>query len=87
VREQPDRVLDARPLDPHATVADVGAGIGYFTLRLARRVARVHGTDLQPEMLALLGDRVAGARLTNVELHRATDHDAGSRSLPPSRTC
>ena len=76
VREQPDRVLDALKLDPAATVADVGAGTGYFTLRLARRVARVHATDLQPEMLALLGDRVAAAGLTNVLLHRATDHDA-----------
>jgi SAM-dependent methyltransferase len=76
VREQPDRVLDALRLDPAATVADVGAGTGYFTLRLAHRVAHVHATDLQPEMLALLGDRVAGAKLGNVELHRATDHDA-----------
>jgi ubiquinone/menaquinone biosynthesis C-methylase UbiE len=76
VREQPDRVLDALQLDPAATVADVGAGTGYFTLRLARRVAKVHATDLQPEMLELLGARVAGAQLTNVLLHLATDHDA-----------
>jgi len=76
VREQPDRVLDALQLDPRGTVADVGAGTGYFTLRLARRVAKVHATDLQPEMLELLGARVAGAQLANVLLHLATDHDA-----------
>ena len=75
-REQPERVLDALKLDPHSTVADVGAGTGYFTVRLARRVAHVHATDLQPEMLQRLGDRLAREHLTNVERHLATDHDA-----------
>jgi len=75
-REQPERVLDVLKLDPHGTVADVGAGTGYFTVRLARRVARVHATDLQPEMLQLLGDRLAREHLANVELHLATGHDA-----------
>jgi ubiquinone/menaquinone biosynthesis C-methylase UbiE len=82
-REQPDRVLDALGLDPRSTVADVGAGTGYFTVRLAHRVARVHATDLQPEMLQLLGDRIAREHLTNVELHLATDHDAAL----PARCC
>ena len=75
-REQPDRVLDALHLDPHDTVADVGAGTGYFTVRLARRVAKVHATDIQPEMLDLLARRLAGDKLGNVELHLATEHDA-----------
>jgi SAM-dependent methyltransferase len=75
-REQPDRVLDALHLDPHSTVADVGAGTGYFTLRLARRVARVFATDLQPEMLERLSARVARDHLTNVETRRAGEHDA-----------
>jgi ubiquinone/menaquinone biosynthesis C-methylase UbiE len=74
--QQPERVLDALKLDPHGTVADVGAGTGYFTVRLARRVARVHATDVQPEMLRKLADRLARAHLTNVELHQATAHDA-----------
>jgi SAM-dependent methyltransferase len=75
-REQPERVLDALRLDPRDTVADVGAGTGYFTVRLARRVARVLATDVQPEMLEMLADRVATLGLTNVELHRATERDA-----------
>jgi ubiquinone/menaquinone biosynthesis C-methylase UbiE len=82
-REQPERVLDALKLDPHSTVADVGAGTGYFTVRLAHRVAHVHATDLQPEMLQLLGDRIGREHLTNVELHLATDHDAAL----PARCC
>jgi SAM-dependent methyltransferase len=75
-REQPDRVLDALQLDPHSTVADVGAGTGYFTLRLARRVARVIATDLQPEMLDLLAAKLAHEHLGNVERIRAGEHDA-----------
>ena len=76
-REQPDRVLDALHLDPHATVADVGAGTGYFSLRLARRVARVLATDLQPEMLALLAANARRDHLTNIETIRGGEHDAG----------
>lgn len=76
-REKPDAVLDALKLDPASTAADVGAGTGYFTIRLARRVATVHATDLQPEMLKMLADRVATEHLANVVTHRATDHDSG----------
>jgi len=82
-REQPDRVLDALHLDPRATVADVGAGTGYFSIRLARRVAKVFATDLQPEMLELLRANVARAHLANVEAIHASEHDAAL----PARCC
>src|SRR5262245_57694814 len=82
-REQPERVLDALKLDRKMIAADVGAGTGYFTVRLAHRVAGVHATDLQPEMLRALDARLTKERVTNVLLHRATDHDA---ALPP-RCC
>jgi len=75
-REQPDRVLDALKLDPASTAADVGAGTGYFTVRLTHRVAHVYATDVQPEMLQLLGDRLAREQLGNVELRQAGDRDA-----------
>jgi ubiquinone/menaquinone biosynthesis C-methylase UbiE len=73
-REQPERVLDALHLTPQMTVADVGAGTGYFTLRMAPRVARVIATDLQPQMLDLLRARLGGT--ANVQLIQAGDHDA-----------
>jgi ubiquinone/menaquinone biosynthesis C-methylase UbiE len=76
-REQPDRVLDALKLGPAMTVADVGAGTGYFSLRLAKRVAKVYATDLQPEMLRMLGEHAQAAGVTNLDARAATDHDAG----------
>ncbi len=79
-REQPEKVLDALGVGSGMVVADVGAGTGYFTARMARRVGatgKVWATDLQPEMLRMLDTRLSREHLTNVELRRATDHDAG----------
>jgi ubiquinone/menaquinone biosynthesis C-methylase UbiE len=79
-REQPDKVLDALGITEGETVADVGAGTGYFTVRLARRVGlrgTVYATDLQPEMLRMLDARVTKEGLRNVQLVRAGDHETG----------
>jgi ubiquinone/menaquinone biosynthesis C-methylase UbiE len=79
-RERPDDVLDALALHDGMIVADVGAGSGYFTLRIARRVApggRVIATDVQPQMLAMIRERAAAAHLGNVETRLVHDADAG----------
>jgi ubiquinone/menaquinone biosynthesis C-methylase UbiE len=81
--EEPDRAVAALELQPGDVVADVGAGSGYFTVRLARRVGaggRVFAADIQPEMLSLLRARLARERLSNVELVLSTDTDP---HLPP----
>ena len=60
--ERPDRAIEALRLRPGAVVADLGAGSGYFTVRLARRVGpagRVFAADIQPEMLSLLRTRLS----------------------------
>jgi ubiquinone/menaquinone biosynthesis C-methylase UbiE len=83
-RDQPDRVVESLALSPGDTVADIGAGTGYFTLRLARKVGRsgrVFATDIDPAMLARLKERVLQAGLDNVVLVQATDSDA---KLPPA---
>ena len=77
--EQPDRVIAALALAPGSVVADIGAGTGYFSLRLARAVGpagRVIATDLQPEMLAMLRRNAADAGASNVELVQSTESDA-----------
>jgi SAM-dependent methyltransferase len=76
--EEPDKAIDALGVTPGATVADVGAGSGYMTVRLARKVGpkgRVYANDLQPEMLRLLEQRLARERLDNVTLVQGTIED------------
>ena len=69
--EEPDKALDALGTLTGMTVADVGAGSGYFTVRLAARVGakgRVYANDLQPEMLKMLAARLARENVRNVTL-------------------
>jgi ubiquinone/menaquinone biosynthesis C-methylase UbiE len=85
-REQPERVLDMLAIREGMTVADVGAGTGYFTVRLAKRVGRrgeVLATELQPEMLRVLDSRLSEERIGNVRLIRATE----SQAKLPERCC
>ncbi len=73
--EQPDRLIEALEIPEGATVADLGAGTGYFTWRLARRVGargKVIAIDIQQRMLDLAAARVRQHELTNVEYVLAT---------------
>ena len=68
--EQPEAMLDALKIPPGATVADVGAGAGYHSVRLARRVGpggTVLATDLQPEMITLLKQNARAAGVSNIK--------------------
>jgi len=76
--QMPDAVLDALKLQRGDVVADIGAGGGYFTEKLARRVGptgRVYATDVQPVMLRRLQARIARQRLTNVTVVPAAFDD------------
>ena len=67
--EQPDQLVSLLNLRRGETVADIGAGTGYFSRRLAQTVGpagRVLAEDVQPEMLALLKDLTARLGLTNI---------------------
>ncbi len=67
--EQPDRLVSLLNLPSRATVADIGAGTGYFSRRLAQAVGprgRVLAVDVQPEMLAWLKGTSARLGLTNI---------------------
>ncbi|MBZ5623288.1 MAG: class I SAM-dependent methyltransferase [Acidobacteriia bacterium] len=70
VEEQPDAALDAIGIAKGATVADVGAGAGYMTWRLAERVGpsgKVYANDIQQKMLDLLRRNMDQRKLANVE--------------------
>src|SRR6185437_3442651 len=76
--EHPDQALDALQIKPGMVVADVGAGTGYMTLRLAKRVGPtgiVYGEDIQPEMLRMLHRNAAAAKLDNIQLVLGTESD------------
>lgn len=69
-QKEAEQVMDFLRIGPGMVVADVGAGDGYFTVRLARRVGptgRVIATDVIPEHLDRLRARVAREGLTNVD--------------------
>lgn len=76
--QKPEEVMRALAIAPDAKVADIGAGTGYFTVRLARAVprGRVYAVDTEPAMVSHLRERVARERLTNVEVV------LGSRASP-----
>jgi ubiquinone/menaquinone biosynthesis C-methylase UbiE len=78
--EQPEAMLNALKVPRGATVADVGAGVGYHSIRLARKVGpqgTVYATDVQPEMLRMLRDNARAARVTNIKPVRANQADTG----------
>ena len=69
--EEPDVALDAIKLAVGSTVADVGAGSGYMTVRMAKRVGptgKVYANDIQPQMLSMLRQRLDREKIANVEL-------------------
>ncbi len=76
--ERPDTLVDALEIPRGATVADLGAGAGYFTWRLARRVGpqgRVIAVEIQRQMLDLVAQEVKKEALTNVELVLGSPRD------------
>jgi len=67
--QHPDEVMAALGLKPGQTACDLGAGPGYFTLRLARAVGpagRVFAVDVEPRILDALRTTLGAAGVRNV---------------------
>ena len=82
--EAPDVALNVLKIPKGAAVADIGAGSGYITVRLADRVGptgRVFANDVQPQMLNILARRLDRSKITNVTLIEGTLDDP---RLPPA---
>jgi SAM-dependent methyltransferase len=79
--QKPHDVIQALRLRPDAVVADIGAGTGYFAMRLGHMVpkGRVYAVDTEPDMVKHLAERAKREGLTNVTAVAAT---AGSARLP-----
>jgi len=81
--QKPDQIMDALGIADGAHVADIGAGAGWFTTRLARRVGPngvVYAQDVQPQMLYAIKRRVQREGLLNV---RTVLGEGSSPNLPP----
>lgn len=67
--EMPDEVVANMGLEPDHIVADIGAGSGYFSFRIAKLVpqGKVLSVDIQPEMLAIIEQRKAEENVSNIE--------------------
>src|SRR5574341_916909 len=67
--QKPHEVLTALNLKPGEIIADIGAGSGYFTFRLAHFVGdqgRVYAVDISPDMIRHINRRIREARSTNI---------------------
>ena len=82
--EQPSQVVGALNLKPNYVVADIGAGTGYFSFRIATfiPVGKVLAVDIQPEMLDIIKFLKDEKQITNIEPVLATPTDP---NLPPER--
>ena len=77
-QEKPEVVLDAMQLKEGMTVAEIGAGTGYFSRRLAKAVGptgKVYAEDIQPQMLDLLKERAGKEGIGNIVTVLGTDTD------------
>jgi ubiquinone/menaquinone biosynthesis C-methylase UbiE len=75
--EKTDRLVKNLPLEPGNTVADIGAGTGYFSFRIAERIpdGKVLAVDIQQEMLDIIESRKAQGLPDNVEPVLGTEQD------------
>jgi len=76
--QRPDQIMDAMGIADASVVADIGAGSGWFTIRMARRVGPqglVYAEDVQPEMINAITRRVQREGLTNVRAVRGQNSD------------
>src|SRR5262249_6392196 len=77
--EAPAQALALIGIRPGMAVADIGAGSGYMTTRLAALVGpsgKVFATDIQPQMLRIIQQKAQAEHLTNIDLILGTDTNA-----------
>jgi SAM-dependent methyltransferase len=76
--ERPSKLLPALKFKDGDVVADIGAGSGYYTFRIAPLVGpkgKVLAVDIQPEMLAIMRQRMKKEKVRNIELIKGTESD------------
>jgi SAM-dependent methyltransferase len=79
--QKPEQVIAQLQLQPDAKVADIGAGTGYFAMRLAKKIPSgiVYAIDVEPDMAAFLDRRAKKEGLGNI---RTVLADADNPKIP-----
>jgi ubiquinone/menaquinone biosynthesis C-methylase UbiE len=83
--EQPDKAIAQLNLKPGMQVGDVGAGTGFYSIRMARLIGPtgvVYANDIQPGMLDKLHERAAAAKVSNIVTVLGNESDP---KLPPNK--
>jgi ubiquinone/menaquinone biosynthesis C-methylase UbiE len=77
--ERPDLLVEELHLEPGMTVADIGAGSGYLSRRMAAAVSPgvVYAVDVQPQMVEILKNLSSQPGMKNIVPRLATDADVG----------
>jgi ubiquinone/menaquinone biosynthesis C-methylase UbiE len=84
LEENPTKAIRALDIKPGMTVADLGAGSGYYTVRMSRLVGpsgKVYAVDIQPKMLEILAKRLKSEGIGNVVPVLSAEDDP---KLPPN---
>lgn len=76
--QQPEKVMDAIGVKPGMVIGEAGAGEGYFTFKLARRVGptgKIYANDISDDALDTLGEHIEDESITNIETIRGEVED------------
>lgn len=90
--QQPDQIVYNLDLRPDAEIAEIGAGSGYFTMRLAKAIGpagRVYAVDVDQKMLDYIDRRAEGEKIENIQTILAEPNDPrlGSESVDAIFIC
>ncbi len=79
--EHSQQAIDSLPLQPNSTVADIGAGTGYYSFRIAAKIpaGKVYAVDVQDEMITQLANKKQQLHAGNVTVIKSSD---SSTNLP-----
>ena len=81
--ENTELAIENMQLSPNSVVADIGAGSGYYTFRIASRVpqGKVYAVEIQEELISMLNEKITASKIPNVEVVRG---DTLGVNLPDS---
>lgn len=73
--ENVSQAIENMGIQPDEHIADIGAGSGYYTFRMAQQVpeGKVYAVDIQPEMLSIMDRKISEEGIDNVELVLASE--------------